>query len=64
MNKLKQEYVLQIRNTLFAFLHLKLGLTVDIIGDVFGVDKSTVSRAIRSGNTDKKMLIDLAKYFK
>jgi len=67
MNNLKKEYVIQVRNALFLFLNRKAGLSVELIGDIFGVNKSTVSRQIKEaeeGNADKRLLLELTKYFK
>jgi len=63
-NKLKQEYLIQVRNTLFSFLNKVLGLNVADIGEMFSVDKSTVSRAVNRKDVNKGMLVELTKYFK
>lgn len=64
-NKLKQVYLAQVRNTLFFYLNQHLHMSVYDIGDLFSVDKSTVSRGIKKGEgVDKKLLKDITKFFK
>jgi len=64
MDKLKQEYMVQVRNTLFIFLNKQMGMSVSDIGEMFDVDKSTVSRAVLKNDANKSMLMKLTKYFK
>lgn len=63
MSKLKQEFLIQVRNSLFLFLYKEMDMNIADIGEIFSVDKSTVSRAVNRKDVDKGMLIKLLRFY-
>jgi len=63
MSKLKQEFLIQVRNSLFLFLYKNNGMSISDIGEIFSVDKSTVSRAVNKKDVEKGMLIKLLRFY-
>jgi DNA-directed RNA polymerase specialized sigma54-like protein len=64
MNKLKQEYILQVRNAIIKFLVKNVKMNVTDVADLFGLNKSTVSRIAQGNDVDRGVLLELTKYFK
>jgi len=65
MKALKEEYQIQVRNTVMSFLHTELELSVTDLSAIFKLDKGTVSRALKNTEgVDKGLIIRLAKAFK
>jgi len=64
MEKIREEYQIQLRNTTMVFLNAN-GVQITDIAGMFEVDKSTVSRVVKNPvNVDKSMLMKFSKYFK
>jgi len=63
-NRIKGAYLIEVRDAVLFFLHNDLGLSGSDVADILGINKSTVSRIIKTSEKPSGRIIsNIKQYF-